>query len=106
MKKNKRVDLSLLPSVHQVLERISASHISHEILVRVIRLHIHAAKRELGKKEYSKEALLNESVHHIERHVKNLLQPHLRRVINGTGVILNTMLGRAPLAAQDRKSVV
>ncbi|TMC38229.1 MAG: L-seryl-tRNA(Sec) selenium transferase, partial [Chloroflexi bacterium] len=35
----------------------------------------------------------------IERVIRGLRQPRLRPVINATGVILHTNLGRAPLAA-------
>ncbi|HEV7883644.1 MAG TPA: hypothetical protein VGO81_08740, partial [Solirubrobacteraceae bacterium] len=33
------------------------------------------------------------------------LRPHLRRVLNATGVVVHTNLGRAPLSAQAREAV-
>lgn len=42
------------------------------------------------------EALLDEAA----RYLTDRSQPHLRRVINATGIVLHTNLGRAPLAAE------
>ena len=39
----------------------------------------------------------------IQRRIARLIQPSMKRVINGTGIILHTNLGRAPLAMVARK---
>ncbi len=44
--------------------------------------------------------LLLERIH---RRIARLVQPSMKRVINGTGIILHTNLGRAPLAMVARK---
>jgi L-seryl-tRNA(Ser) seleniumtransferase len=41
----------------------------------------------------------------LHRHLERLAAPPLRRVINGTGVVLHTNLGRAPLSAAAREAV-
>jgi len=41
----------------------------------------------------------------VARLAAELAQPHLRRVINATGVVLHTNLGRAPLADAARKAI-
>src|SRR6185369_14835945 len=45
-------------------------------------------------------SLLSEIERRLERHGDQAAQPSLRRVINATGVIIHTNLGRAPLARE------
>ena len=53
----------------------------------------------------SREALLAEAVGRLERAVARAEANNLRRVINATGVILHTNLGRAPLSVAARRAV-
>jgi L-seryl-tRNA(Ser) seleniumtransferase len=53
----------------------------------------------------SREALLAEAVSRLERAVARVESSGLRRVINATGVILHTNLGRAPLSEAARRAV-
>ncbi|HEY0101196.1 MAG TPA: L-seryl-tRNA(Sec) selenium transferase [Pyrinomonadaceae bacterium] len=55
--------------------------------------------------DLSREALLAEAVKRLERAVERVESSGLRRVINATGVILHTNLGRAPLSDAARRAV-
>jgi L-seryl-tRNA(Ser) seleniumtransferase len=55
--------------------------------------------------DLSREALLAEAVNRLERAVARGEACGLRRVINATGVILHTNLGRAPLSDAARRAV-
>jgi L-seryl-tRNA(Ser) seleniumtransferase len=55
--------------------------------------------------DLSREALLAEAVKRLERAVAGVESGGLRRVINATGVILHTNLGRAPLSVAARRAV-
>jgi L-seryl-tRNA(Ser) seleniumtransferase len=88
-------ELKQLPSVDQVLRGLrETSGLPHEVLVAEIRAVL-AEQREAVKNGAAVpqiEALV------IER-LRNLTTQSLRGVINATGVVLHTNLGRAPLAA-------
>jgi L-seryl-tRNA(Ser) seleniumtransferase len=53
----------------------------------------------------SREALLAEAARRLEQACQLESQPSLRRVINASGVILHTNLGRAPLSEAARRAV-
>ncbi|HEV7902873.1 MAG TPA: L-seryl-tRNA(Sec) selenium transferase [Pyrinomonadaceae bacterium] len=55
--------------------------------------------------DLSREALLAEALKRLERAVERVEANGLRRVINATGVILHTNLGRAPLSPAARRAV-
>jgi L-seryl-tRNA(Ser) seleniumtransferase len=86
-----------LPSVHEVLESLSpaASRLPHELALAETRKAIAGARRAIGNGERSVSQIIAE----VEAALAAWTQPSLRRVINATGVILHTNLGRAPLPA-------
>lgn len=88
------MDLSALPSVDQLLGRLALppGRFPHSLVVRQIRQVLDQARHDLRTGQ--EPAPLEDSV---RRALQALDQPSLQRVINATGVVLHTNLGRAPL---------
>ena len=84
------------PAVHEVAERIAAPGIPRPVVVAEIRRVLDDARREI--RAGGGNGLSIES--RVERALSALAAPSLRRVINATGVVLHTNLGRAPLGPQ------
>jgi L-seryl-tRNA(Ser) seleniumtransferase len=84
-----------LPAVHDVLARLSSalSRFPRALVVAEIRRALDDARAEI-RNGRSGEPRIEIRV---EQALAALEQPSLRRVINATGVVLHTNLGRAPL---------
>jgi L-seryl-tRNA(Ser) seleniumtransferase len=90
--------LRSLPAVHELAARLDAPH---ALAVAAARIAIDESRTAwLAGQPASGELVIRarELLAEFER-------PSLRRVINATGVILHTNLGRAPLAASAREAV-
>ena len=91
-----------LPSVDKVLsdERISqlGKDYPHDLLVSLIRQRLE--KERLSISSGKACASLDEIVKSVSTQLRGLEKPTLRRVINASGVILHTNLGRAPLSEE------
>ena len=89
--------LRALPSVHQVLEQVEAQAL---VNVHGRALVLFAVQRALDE-ERAGGRIAQPAIRmsRIEALVRELRQPRLRPVINATGVVLHTNLGRAPLSA-------
>ena len=87
--------LRALPSVHQLLEDERAADLMDVHGRPLVRF---AIQRVLDEERGSGLADPERRWTRITRMVEKLRQPRLRPVINATGVILHTNLGRAPLA--------
>jgi L-seryl-tRNA(Ser) seleniumtransferase len=89
--------LKKLPSVHEVLE---AAHddkmIHHDFAVRIIKTHISKFRKAAnsGKLDLTR----NQMIQKIRAAVENAGHTHLKKVINGTGIVLHTGFGRAPIS--------
>jgi L-seryl-tRNA(Ser) seleniumtransferase len=92
-------DLLSLPAVRELEER--AGHAIVREAVRSV-LDAHRVRVSAGEEsDLGQETLEAE----VQAKVESELNPSLRRVINATGVVLHTNLGRAPLARQAVESV-
>jgi len=85
-----------LPSVDEVAGRLAAlcTRFPRELVVAEVRRAIAEARRQIlagGEPKLGIEVYVTDLLEALER-------PSLRRVINATGVVLHTNLGRAPLA--------
>ncbi len=99
--------LRLLPSIDELLHSPAGQHLverySRPLTLRAVRASIAQARANIrdGALCPSSEELLAAAEHMLEQEQL----PNLRPVINATGVIINTNLGRAPLSQQALAAV-
>ncbi|MFW6125839.1 MAG: L-seryl-tRNA(Sec) selenium transferase [Chloroflexota bacterium] len=91
-----------LPSVDRVLSdgrvrRLEEAY-SRSLVVQVIRQHLADVRLRLAHGEQA--PALDQVVESVRSRVEAMAEPSLRPVINATGVILHTNLGRAPLSRE------
>ncbi len=89
-----------IPAVDQILERASvlAERYPRDVLVEEIRRLQEAWREHIRECDALPES---DFLSELERSLEELERPSLRRVINATGVVLHTNLGRAPLSGPD-----
>ena len=111
--------LRSLPSVNALLQTETARVLSLQIgaqhltrLARAVTNELRATVQTEASKQtattngdYSRAALLDEAVRRLERACLRETSDGLRHVINASGVILHTNLGRAPLSEAARRAV-
>jgi L-seryl-tRNA(Ser) seleniumtransferase len=87
-------ELRELPSVHEVMTQLGTvtARFPHGLIVHEIRLALDDARRRIRAHEAVPEIVMT-----IENALEAWRRPSLQRVINATGVVLHTNLGRAPL---------
>jgi L-seryl-tRNA(Ser) seleniumtransferase len=105
--------LRALPSVDQLLRTTVASQLRSSVgtrqltaIARNITEEIRRQMQSEGLTEHTKEALLGEAVRKLQAVCQREALAGVRRVINATGVILHTNLGRAPLSERARNAVM
>ena len=101
--------LRRLPSVDSLLAEESVQNLieqyNRELVVDAIRTEIDLARVAILQQEqvHTDESAL---VAAVERHLRSQLRPSLRPVINATGVIIHTNLGRALLSNSARQAML
>ena len=102
-----------LPAVDRVLReavfRALLEQLSSDILTEAVQNRIDYLRRQLvsdGVSGVSSADLEPASIAGVAAaHCRDLLKPSLRKVINATGTLLHTNLGRAPLAPQALRAI-
>ena len=91
-------DLRQLPAVDQVLAALDhlEGRFPRALIVEEVRRVLEKTREEIRAGRHANSVSIEMRV---ERNLARLEAPSLRRVINATGVVLHTNLGRAPLAA-------
>lgn len=116
MAERKKIEISNLrhvPSVDQLLRTDAARRLRESIglkrvtaIARSVTNEIRSSiRKDLLENGHSPEALLAEAVQRMEQTAKRESETGLARVINATGVLLHTNLGRAPLSLTARASI-
>jgi L-seryl-tRNA(Ser) seleniumtransferase len=109
---SKHSPLRAIPSVDQLLRTGAAAELKAVVgvqrLTDIAREIIEDMRREIRTVDlptHTKDRLLAEASKRLEDSCQRDAGARLRRVINATGVILHTNLGRAPLSAAARHAV-
>jgi L-seryl-tRNA(Ser) seleniumtransferase len=74
-------------------------------LARAVTDELREELRATTNGDHSRASLLADAIRRLSRAVERDAETGLRRVVNATGVILHTNLGRAPLSASARRAV-
>src|SRR5436309_225083 len=90
-----------LPSVHDLLQHPTLAAATHDrnLVAAAVRDEVDRLRERLGRGEaidgdIGPDRIAARALGRLEAD----LRPHLRRVINATGIVLHTNLGRAPIA--------
>lgn len=99
--------LRLLPAVDEVLRSDVVQpwleHLPRRLVLRVIRESLDEMRRDIldssRSQEWTEESCRKELAWRLQRKLEEASRYRLRPVINATGILLHTGLGRAPLAS-------
>jgi L-seryl-tRNA(Ser) seleniumtransferase len=93
-------ELRLLPGVDRLLNEAKIKQLleifPHDMVVELIRENLECCRTLISQGKQT--PILSEIVENIYRRGQSLARPGLRPLINATGVVLHTNLGRAPLS--------
>jgi L-seryl-tRNA(Ser) seleniumtransferase len=94
-------ELVTAPRLTDLAKRVNRALVVETARSVLARLRARATKENKGAEgKFSSVDLSDQLITEIISEIEQLLQPSLRPVINATGVVLHTNLGRAPLAAE------
>lgn len=86
-----RAPLRNIPSVDRVLRELGASELPRPVIVAVVRRELDALRKEKGR------IVSSDVIVRVRAAVDDLCRAKIRPVVNGTGILIHTNLGRSPL---------
>lgn len=102
--------LRQLPSVDEVLKAPGIKTLSEayprRLVVEAIRTSINETRKRITSSSSVKTINLNTLISKIKKLVEEASEPSLRKVINATGVVIHTNLGRSPLSRKAIEAMV
>lgn len=105
-------ELRKLPSVDSLLRdpalNSSAAELGRTVVANAIRQAIDEVRELLATQKAAQtdaDAVRERIVADVKRRLKAFAEPHYRKVVNATGIILHTALGRAVLPAQAIRQI-
>ncbi len=113
----KSLIFKFLPSVDEVVRRLEKENLPRDLLVETVRDALNQLRRllltdglqtvlgEYVEEQELRKRYINWLATHVMQTLQQDLQSNLRRVINATGVVLHTNLGRAVLSASAIQAV-
>jgi L-seryl-tRNA(Ser) seleniumtransferase len=97
-----------LPAVNDVLQAIEPNLVdgyAHEVVVETVRQELAVLREQVTRGEnVDGRADVNLLAARVAKRLRQELRPKLRPVINATGIVLHTNLGRAPIADQAARA--
>ncbi len=112
MKKENNNVLRLLPSMDHLLAQIGSmdmmQRFSQAWIKQLLTLELDKVRGRLLRRpgeSVTREELTRQIIAGVTRLCQNLMQPSIRPVINATGIILHTGLGRAPYSRSAQQAV-
>ncbi len=85
-----------IPAVCKLLEQIRADDLPHALVLQTIREEVGIERKTPGK---------GDLIARIERSIEQLRRGRLQPLINGTGILIHTNLGRVPLAPEALRAL-
>ncbi len=97
--KNNSIELQKIPAIDKLLSNSKIKEIIENYGLQVVKYTIRTVVEQLRAKASMGEEIpqLEQIIARVEQGVKEIADPSLRSVINGSGIVLHTNLGRAPL---------
>ena len=111
---NKNDYLRNIPSVDEIINRPEVSDLarrfSRSIIVKAVQRLLSERREKIlsapSLDQLENEVSLDEVVSQIETKINEISQLSLRRVINASGIIVHTNLGRAPLSEEAVEAII